>query len=117
MLHVAAEISADALRAGEKAAPGETLPLCWFRIAGGVAGGRVSWRVEALRNDRWVQQHGAPVEVEKQDLERGRYQHPELYGQPAEKGMDCDVERDHLRRGPLGEEQDGANSTSPPPRG
>ena len=36
---------------------------------------------------------GAPVEVEKQDLERGTYQHPELYGQPPEMGMNYDAER------------------------
>jgi hypothetical protein len=47
----------------------------------------VSWRVEALRNDRWVQQRGAPVEIEKEGPEKGTYQHPELYGQPPEMGM------------------------------
>jgi len=40
-----------------------------------------------------VQQRGAPVEVEKRNPERGKYQHPELYGQPPEKGMDYDAER------------------------
>jgi hypothetical protein len=45
----------------------------------------VSWRVEAVRNDLWVRQYGAPVEVEKPEQERGTYQHPELYGQPPEK--------------------------------
>ena len=47
-----------------------------------------------MRNDRWVQQRGAPVEVEKQDLEKGTYQHPELYGQPPEKGMNFDAKRE-----------------------
>jgi hypothetical protein len=49
----------------------------------------VCWEVKAVRNDRWVRTYGAPVEVEKQDLEKGTYQHPELYGLPAGKGIDC----------------------------
>jgi hypothetical protein len=94
MLHLAEEISEEALIAGAKAGPGEAAPVCSFRIAGGVAREKVCWRVEALRNDRWVQKHGAPVEVEKQGLEMGTYQHPELYGLPAEMGMDYDRERE-----------------------
>jgi hypothetical protein len=47
----------------------------------------VSWEVKARRNDLWVQKHGAPAEVDKPDHERGKYQHPELYGQPAERGV------------------------------
>jgi hypothetical protein len=61
-----------------------------------VSGGDVSWRVEALRNDRWVQMRGAPVEVDKQGPEKGTYQHPELYGQPPEKSMNYDATREHL---------------------
>lgn len=49
---------------------------------------KVSWRVEAVRNDAWIRAYGAPSEVEKQGIERGTYQHPELYGAPAEEGMD-----------------------------
>lgn len=48
---------------------------------------KVSWRVEAARNDLWVQRYGAPVEVEKTGVEKGTLQHPELYGQPVEKGI------------------------------
>jgi hypothetical protein len=87
LLHVAGEISDEALAAGAKVAPGEPAPLCSFSIAGGVPGGKVSWRIEAVRNDRWVQQHGAPVEIEKEGLEKGTYQHPELFGKPREKGL------------------------------
>ncbi len=88
LLHVAEEISEAALLAGEQAAPGVAPPICTFRIGGGIPGGRVSWRVEALRNDLRVRLHGAPVEREKGDPERGRYQHPEYYGKPVEMGMD-----------------------------
>lgn len=87
MLHVAVEIDAAALGKGAKAEPGENAPRCFFRVAGGAPGKRVSWRVEAVRNDRWVQQRGAPVEVEKEGIERGKYQHPEFYGQSPEAGM------------------------------
>jgi hypothetical protein len=94
MLHVAEEIDEAALSAGAKAEPGEAALVCSFRIAGGASGAKVSWRIEAVRNDRWVQQRGAPVEVEKKDLEKGTYQHPELYGQPKERGMNYDVARE-----------------------
>jgi hypothetical protein len=87
LLHLAEEIDASAMTAGAAAAPGEPAPICSFRIGGGVPGGRVSWRVETVRNDAWVRSRGAPVEVDKIDLEKGTYQHPELYGQPAEMGM------------------------------
>ena len=87
MLHIAKEIDESALSAGAKAGPNVAAPLCSFRIAGGVPGGKVSWRIEATRNDLWVRSRGASVEVEKQGLEKGTYQHPDLYGQPAEKGL------------------------------
>lgn len=48
----------------------------------------VCWRVDAVRNDAWVRKHGAPVEVEKDELERGKYQHPDLYDQPAHRSID-----------------------------
>ena len=46
----------------------------------------VDWRVDAVRNDRWVQRNGAPVVIEKIGLARGKYQHPELYGAPPNMG-------------------------------
>jgi hypothetical protein len=58
-----------------------------FQIAGGVPQGQVFWRVEAVRNDLWVRTYGAPVEEDKPAAERGKYQHPELYGQPADKAI------------------------------
>jgi hypothetical protein len=58
-----------------------------FLIAGGPAGLKVSWQVTALRSDPYIQQYGAPVEVEKPEPERGSYLHPELYGQPEELGL------------------------------
>jgi hypothetical protein len=98
MLHVAEEIDEAALSAGAKAGPGEAALACSFRIAGGKPGAKVSWEVKAVRNDLWVQKRGTPVEVEKQDLEKGTYQHPELYDQPPEKGMNYEAE--HERTSP-----------------
>lgn len=46
----------------------------------------VSWRVDAIRNDRWVEKNGAPSEVDKGAM-AGRYHDPSLYGQPESRGM------------------------------
>lgn len=70
-------------------------------LVAGAPGAKVSWRVEAVRNDLWVQQRGAPIEVEKSEFERGAYQHPGLYGQPREKGTYYRPEsRDGAQPGP-----------------
>ncbi|GBC96160.1 hypothetical protein HRbin16_01961 [bacterium HR16] len=58
-----------------------------FKIAGGVPGKKVSWRVEAIRNDRWVQEYGYQTEQPKPAEYRGKYLNPELYGQPKELGI------------------------------
>lgn len=87
MLHVAREIADAALIAGASAAPTDEVPECSFWIAGGAPGGKVSWRVEAVRNDRWVRTYGAPVEIEKPAHEKGLYQNPELYDQPQTAGL------------------------------
>lgn len=47
----------------------------------------VCWEVKGVQNDRFVREYGAPVETEKSKYERGKYQHPELYGMPKEMGM------------------------------
>jgi len=92
MLHIAEEIDESSLARAATAGPGDDVPACSFRIAGGSPGGKVSWRIDAVRNDRWVQQHGAPVETEKPASERGTYQHPELFGEPAERGTRYRIE-------------------------
>lgn len=48
---------------------------------------KVSWEVKAVRNDRFVQQAGAPVEVPKSGAQRGKYLTPSLYNQPREKSI------------------------------
>jgi hypothetical protein len=84
MLHVSSRISSAALEEGAAAAPADEAPVCSFTISGGAPRGEVCWRVEAIRNDRWVQAHGAPVELLKEGPEDGTYQHPDLYNQPPE---------------------------------
>jgi hypothetical protein len=58
-----------------------------FKIAGGAPGKRVSWRIEAVRNDPYVQRRGFQTEREKPREQQGRYLHPELYGQPKERAI------------------------------
>lgn len=47
----------------------------------------VSWRIEAVRNDAYVRHYPQPVEVEKSSLERGSFEHPEIWGQDAERSF------------------------------
>ncbi|MFY9233298.1 MAG: hypothetical protein WAO58_02450 [Fimbriimonadaceae bacterium] len=49
---------------------------------------KVSWRVDADRNDLYVRNRKPKDVVEKVGEERGKYQHPELYGEGPERGMD-----------------------------
>jgi len=58
-----------------------------FKIRTSAPNVEVTWRVEGVRNDLWVRKYGAPVVQEKEGLERGTYQHPELYGKPKERGL------------------------------
>jgi len=66
--------------------------------------------VESLRNGQWVQTRAISVEVEKQGVEKGTYQHPEPYGQPAERGMNYLAPTE-------GDVQDRAETERPTPRG
>jgi len=58
-----------------------------FRIAGGQPGMKVSWQVTGVRHDAYAKAHPLQVSVQKSPDERGYYIHPELYGEPAEKGL------------------------------
>lgn len=62
-----------------------------FRIRTNSPSIKVCWRVDAVRNDAFVQKYGAPVEVKKPEREAGKYQIPELYGAPPEMGLDHHV--------------------------
>jgi hypothetical protein len=52
-----------------------------FRIAGGVAGMKVSWQVTGVRHDAYAQKHPLMVEVDKSESDRGHYLHPEAFGE------------------------------------
>jgi hypothetical protein len=45
----------------------------------------VSWQITAVRNDAFARANPLVVEQEKPVGQRGFYQHPEFYGQPAER--------------------------------
>jgi len=74
-------------------APGPTLYIAeevngnHFKIAGGSPRMKVSWQVTGIRQDAWANAHRIPVEQEKTAGERGHYLHPELFGQPEQKGI------------------------------
>jgi len=51
-----------------------------FRIAGGTAGVKVSWQVTGIRRDAFAETYRIPTTVEKNDRERGKYLHPEVFG-------------------------------------
>ncbi len=87
LLHIATEIDDGALSAAAAARPGAAIPRCRFSISGGVPGGKVSWRIDAVRNDEWMKRCAAPVEADKPGTEIGTFQHPEFYGQSPAKGL------------------------------
>src|SRR5829696_7278245 len=58
-----------------------------FKIAGGTSGMKVSWQVTGIRKDPWANANRIEVEDDKPAKERGYYLHPDLYGQPEEKGI------------------------------
>jgi hypothetical protein len=56
-----------------------------FRIMTNASHVEVSWQITAVRQDAYAKAHPLVIEQEKPERERGFYQNPELYGQPAEK--------------------------------
>ena len=65
----------------------EEISVNRFKIAGGVANGKVSWQVTGIRQDAWANDNRVVVEEEKADNERGRYLHPEARGLSREMGL------------------------------
>jgi hypothetical protein len=60
---------------------------------------KVSWQVTGIRQDPWAVANRIAVEEEKAAVEKGRYLHPELWGQPEEARIHRSPQReDHLRR-------------------
>jgi hypothetical protein len=48
---------------------------------------KVSWQVTGVRQDPWAVANRIAVDEEKSAEERGRYLHPEVWGQPAQLGI------------------------------
>ena len=59
-----------------------------FQVRTSAPNTEVSWRVDADRNDLYIRNRRPMDVVEKEGLERGKYQHPELYGKGPEQGME-----------------------------
>ncbi|MBI1805054.1 MAG: hypothetical protein HY033_08850 [Ignavibacteriae bacterium] len=59
-----------------------------FKIAGGVAGSRVSWQVTGIRQDAYANAHPMQVEVAKEAEARGKYLSPKEHGMPESMGID-----------------------------
>lgn len=60
-----------------------------FVIAGGAPNQEIDWVVYAERNDKYLQKNPQlrNTQPEKTDRYKGRYVHPQLWGQQAEKGI------------------------------
>ena len=54
---------------------------------------KVSWQVTGIRNDAYAQANPMQVEVTKPAAERGTYLAPEVFGQPASKGVQYEAVR------------------------
>jgi hypothetical protein len=59
-----------------------------FKIAGGTAGGKVSWQVTGIRHDPWADQNRRLATTDKTGQDRGKYLYPQGYGQPDSLSMD-----------------------------
>lgn len=58
----------------------------------------VSWQVTGIRQDAWANAHRTPVEEDKPADEQGTYLHPEVWGQPEERGVEyrlAELDRRH----------------------
>ena len=55
-----------------------------FKIAGGLPGQEVSWQVTGIRQDAFARTYRIPIEEDKNEQEKGKYLHPELFGKTEE---------------------------------
>jgi hypothetical protein len=53
-----------------------------FKVGGGQPGQEVSWQITGIRQDAWANANRIIVEQDKLDHEKGKYLHPEVFGQP-----------------------------------
>jgi hypothetical protein len=69
-----------------------------FTIRTNLAKVKVSWQVTGIRHDPYANAHRVPVEEDKPEAERGSYLHPQLYGQPEEKGIEWVIQPEMMQR-------------------
>jgi hypothetical protein len=86
-LYIAKEISESSANDNDTINNNNTSNHSHFKIAGGTSGMKVSWQVTGIRKDPWANANRVHVEEDKSDNERGYYIHPDLYGQPADRGI------------------------------
>ncbi len=58
-----------------------------FEIGGGQPGMKVSWQVTGIRQDAYAKANPIEVEQEKPEEDKGKFLHPELFGEPREKSV------------------------------
>jgi hypothetical protein len=75
----------------------------------------ISWQVTGIRQDAWANAHRIQVEEEKPEIERGTYLHPELFGQPEEKGIEWATHPEQMRQMEESRERQAAESSQQPP--
>ena len=58
-----------------------------FKIGGGLPGQEISWQVTGVRQDAYAKAHPVKPEQKKTEKEKGKYLHPELYGESVSKSV------------------------------
>jgi hypothetical protein len=69
-----------------------------FKIAGGTPSMKVSWQVTGTRQDAYANAHRIVVEEDKSKKERGYYLHPDVFGQPEERGIQWTQHPESMRQ-------------------
>jgi len=60
----------------------------------------VSWRIDAIRNDRWVQAQKYSAEPPKPQIFRGTYLNPELFGRPMSQAQTKSLQQEGIPHRP-----------------
>lgn len=58
-----------------------------FKIAGGVPNMKVSWQVTGIRQDPFANENRIPTEVEKEDINKGKYLHADAWSKVKNKPL------------------------------
>ena len=58
----------------------------------------VSWQITGVRKDAWAEQNRVIPEVDKKGDEKGKYIHPDAFGQPENKGIDYENSKRNIKQ-------------------